>query len=213
MALKLRTVLPKLRYNKTPSSSSNITTLFAVTPSFLNTRTFSNMLDKNDCRDLRNSFRLREFNDVFHHMDNTLSSFGMPYIFKNSFFRPDKWENEFWNTVDKEISPAVDITESENDIMLHVEIPGVKKEDIKIELDSNENLVTISGERKSEIDEKSTERKRSEIKFGSFQRTITLPDGMIDASKVKAKFENGILELKIGKPEKLKDNKTTINID
>lgn len=98
--------------------------------------------------------------------------------------------------------PSVDIEETDKDYILNFDIPGVKKEDIRVDL--HENTLTVSGERVEEHEEK--EKKgavRSERFFGTFQRSFTLP-GTIRADHVKADYSDGVLCLKIPKPEQSK---------
>jgi len=95
--------------------------------------------------------------------------------------------------------PKVDVIENEKDYEIQVAIPGIDKENIKIDL--NDNYLTISGERKvgKEKDEKNFHS--IETQYGTFSRSFSLPENA-DASKINAKYENGILEIKIVKDEK-----------
>lgn len=96
-------------------------------------------------------------------------------------------------------NPRVDISEDEKNIFINAEIPGVKKDDLKISL--QDNILTISGEKKSETEERKDKNfYRSERIFGSFTRSFTLPEE-INPDKVDAKFEDGILKVKIEKAE------------
>jgi len=105
--------------------------------------------------------------------------------------------------------PHIDISEDEKNIYVEAEVPGVKKEDIKITL--QDNILTITGEKKKE--EKDSKRNffRSERAYGSFTRSFTLPDD-INPDSVDAKFENGILNIKISRTEKKKQNEKFIEI-
>jgi HSP20 family protein len=98
-----------------------------------------------------------------------------------------------------EFSPAVDIFEDANGIVVKSELPGMKKEDIKVELLGN--TLCISGEKKSE--EKVGRRGfyRLERSYGSFKRNLSMPEG-IDYGNAKADFKNGILEIRIPKTDK-----------
>ncbi|QQS37729.1 MAG: Hsp20/alpha crystallin family protein [Ignavibacteriales bacterium] len=94
-------------------------------------------------------------------------------------------------------NPRVDISEDENNIFINAEVPGVKKDDIKISL--QDNILTISGEKKSETKEsKDKNYYRNERIFGSFTRSFTLPEE-INPDKVDAKFSDGILNVTIEK--------------
>ena len=93
-----------------------------------------------------------------------------------------------------EVSPAVDIYEEANEVVMKADLPGMKKEDIKIDL--SENFLTISGEkRKAEKLEKG-DYYRYERSCGTFCRRFELP-GDLDIEKIKAHFEDGILEVRI----------------
>ena len=102
----------------------------------------------------------------------------------------------------------VDIYENDSAVVINAELPGVAKEDIK--LDVKGKYLTLGGERKREEEVKDARHYRREIAFGSFERTFSLPFE-IDADKVTAKFENGILRLEIAKPEEQQQKRITIN--
>jgi len=97
----------------------------------------------------------------------------------------------------------VDILENEKDIILNAEFPGVKNEDI--ELDVKNGVLLISGEKKEEKKE-GVDVVFSDRTFGRFIRRYQLPDG-VDDSKIKASFDNGVLQVTIPKPEKKDTNK------
>jgi len=104
--------------------------------------------------------------------------------------------------------PRVDIVENENAYELHVAAPGMNKEDFQIE--AKDNFLTVSGERKFESEKKEKNWHSIETQFGSFSRSFTLPENA-DASKITARYNNGILEVSIPKDEK-KALKTTIKV-
>lgn len=104
--------------------------------------------------------------------------------------------------------PRVDIVENENAYELHVAAPGMNKEDFQIE--AKDNFLTVSGERKFESEKKEKNWHSIETQFGSFSRSFTLPE-KADASKITARYNNGILEVSIPKDEK-KALKTTIKV-
>jgi HSP20 family protein len=103
-----------------------------------------------------------------------------------------------WVTRSSIWSPPIEITEQDGHLMISAELPGVKKEDVKVEL-SQEGL-TISGERRREHEERRGSMYRSERSYGSFLRTIPIPD---DArmDEAKATFEDGILKVSVPVPE------------
>jgi HSP20 family protein len=103
--------------------------------------------------------------------------------------------------------PAVDVWETENELVLSVDLPGIREEDIAVELD--ENVLTVSGER-SRASEQSTERYyRYERRFGSFSRSVTLPPG-VQEDTISARYENGVLEVRVPKPEEPKPKRIQI---
>lgn len=105
--------------------------------------------------------------------------------------------------------PAVDVEETENEIIVKAEVPGLKKEDIKVSL-TEDNLV-ISGERKEEKEEKAKNYHRKEIFVGKFYRSIPLPVE-VQPDKAKATYENGILKIILPKSEKAKPKEIEIEI-
>jgi HSP20 family protein len=104
--------------------------------------------------------------------------------------------------------PRVDIFEEENAFEIHLAVAGMKKEDFKI--DMNDKYLTISGERKLSKERKENNFRSIETQHGTFSRAFTLPEN-VDASKINAKYNDGILELVIPKDEK-KALKQTIKV-
>jgi len=106
-------------------------------------------------------------------------------------------------------APLVDISEDHNEYLIKAELPGVKKEDLKITLD--DGMLTITGDRKFENEENGKKYHRVERAYGSFVRTFSLPD---DASpgKVKAEFKEGVLTVRLAKDEKAKPRQVEINV-
>lgn len=102
----------------------------------------------------------------------------------------------------------VDIYENEASIVITADLPGVAKEDIK--LDVKGKHLTLGGEVKREEEVKDARHYRRERSYGSFERTFSLPFE-IDAGKVEAKLENGVLRLEIAKPEEQQPKKITIS--
>jgi HSP20 family protein len=104
--------------------------------------------------------------------------------------------------------PAMDLAETEEDFVLRADLPGLGEDDVKIELE--DATLTISGDRKSEHEEKGEGFYRVERAFGSFSRSLTLPQG-VDAEKVSASFDRGVLEVRIPKPEQRKPRRIEIS--
>lgn len=104
--------------------------------------------------------------------------------------------------------PKVDVFEDEKAFEVQAAVPGMNKEDFKIDI--NEDRLTISGERKYSKEKKENNFRSIETSYGSFSRTFTLPDN-IDVNKIEASYNNGILELTLPKDEK-KILKTSIHV-
>ena len=106
-------------------------------------------------------------------------------------------------------APLVDVEETKDNIIARIELPGMKKEDIKVTLMNN--ILTISGERKHEAEEKGKTYYRIERAYGRFQRTIELPTD-VTSDKAKASYKDGILELVVPKSEKAKEKEIAIDV-
>ncbi len=107
-------------------------------------------------------------------------------------------------------SPAVDIYETEQEIVLQVEVPGIAKEDVHVEVD--DGALHIRGERKVEKDVKEENYHRVERVYGTFYRSFVLPDA-VDPEKVRAELKDGILEIRIGKREQAKPRQIQVSIN
>jgi HSP20 family protein len=94
--------------------------------------------------------------------------------------------------------PAIDITENNGQLQVHAELPGIKPEDIHVELAND--ILTIHGERKSEHQHQIGKAHRSERRYGQFYREIALPEG-VNADQVKASFNHGVLEISVPVPQ------------
>lgn len=101
--------------------------------------------------------------------------------------------------------PALDVVETPDAVEVHAELPGLKKEDIKLEL--HDRQLWISGESKQERDFDENQWKVRERSFGRFQRQVLLPKG-VDENQISASFDNGVLNVKVAKlPESVKEKK------
>lgn len=98
-------------------------------------------------------------------------------------------------------TPAVDIFENENELVLTAEIPGIEEKDVEIKIE--DNTLTLKGERKFEKETKEENYHRIERSYGSFYRAFTLPHS-VDAEKVQAEHENGVLRISMPKRQELK---------
>jgi len=103
--------------------------------------------------------------------------------------------------------PAMDLVETDEHFVLRADLPGMTEEDIKIELE--DGTLTVSGERKAEHESENEGYYRVERAFGSFSRSLTLPQG-VDAEAVTANFDRGVLEVRIPKPEQRKPRRIEI---
>src|ERR671925_904492 len=103
--------------------------------------------------------------------------------------------------------PAMDLMEADDHFVLRADLPGLGEDDVSIEV--QDNTLTISGERKSEHEERQRGWYRVERSFGRFSRSLSLPEG-IDPDAVAAQFDKGVLEVRIPKPEERKPRRVTI---
>lgn len=107
-------------------------------------------------------------------------------------------------------TPALDLHEDGNNIIVTAEIPGMKKEDIDVSL--HDGCLSISGDRKNEWEHKEAEVYRSERFVGRFQRTVTLP-APVASDKVKAVCKDGVLTITLPKTEEAKPKKIDVNVN
>jgi HSP20 family protein len=105
--------------------------------------------------------------------------------------------------------PAMDLVEQDGSYVLQADLPGLAESEVSVELE--DNVLTISGERKSEHEDRKDGYHRIERASGSFSRSLTLPEG-IDPETIQAHFENGVLEVTIPKPQERKPRRVAINV-
>jgi HSP20 family protein len=103
--------------------------------------------------------------------------------------------------------PPMDLVEADDHFVLKADLPGLSEEDVSIEI--QDGTLKISGERKSEHEAREQGWYRIERSFGSFSRSLTLPDG-INPDAVTAEFDRGVLEVRIPKPEERKPRRVEI---
>jgi HSP20 family protein len=106
--------------------------------------------------------------------------------------------------------PSMDLVEEEDQYVLRADLPGLSDQDVKIELE--DNVLSISGTRKSEHESRKEGYYRVERASGSFSRSLTLPEG-VDPESIRAEFENGVLEVRIPKPEERKRRRVEIGVE
>jgi HSP20 family protein len=128
----------------------------------------------------------------------------MSLIRRNTDLLPGLWNDVFtpdwFGGVDSNRSnlPAVNILEGEKDFTLELAVPGQKKEDFNVELDND--VLTISMETQSEVEDKEAEYTRREFRYSSFKRAFTLPES-VNQEEVKADYKDGILRFTLPKKE------------
>jgi HSP20 family protein len=105
--------------------------------------------------------------------------------------------------------PATDLIESDTHYVLRADLPGVSEEDIHVELDND--VLTISGERKAEHQDRKDGYHRVERVSGSFRRSLRLPEG-VNGEAITASFERGVLEVSVPKPEQPKPRTVQISV-
>ena len=106
--------------------------------------------------------------------------------------------------------PPMDLVEEQNEFVLRADLPGLSEKDVQIELE--DRVLTISGERRSEHENRKDGYYRVERASGRFSRSLTLPEG-VDPESIKATFNNGVLEVRIPKPEERKPRRVQIKAD
>src|SRR5882672_7835155 len=136
-------------------------------------------------------------------LQNRLSKF-----FGRTPLRGQNGEQE--NMTVAEWAPLVDITEDDKEYLIKAELPEVKKDAVKVTVENG--ILTITGERKFEKEEKGKKYHRVERAFGSFVRSFTLPDDA-DANKVNAEFKDGVLKVHVTKSEAAKPKQIEVKVN
>src|SRR5205809_6433832 len=106
--------------------------------------------------------------------------------------------------------PLVDITEDDKEYLIKAELPEVKKDDVKVTVENG--VLTITGERKFQKEEKGRKYHRVECAYGNFVRSFTLPDDA-DANKVNAEFKDGVLKVHVTKSEAAKPKQIEVKVN
>jgi HSP20 family protein len=115
------------------------------------------------------------------------------------------WRGELsWGT-----APAVDVSERDNGYEITAELPGMDASNVEVKY--ADGVLTIQGEKKEEKEEKKKDYYKSERRFGSFERSFRLPDG-IDADKIAADFKNGVLTIRLPKSAEARKNEKKITV-
>ncbi|MFZ0135303.1 MAG: Hsp20/alpha crystallin family protein [Desulfobacterales bacterium] len=117
--------------------------------------------------------------------------------------------------LDEELSragwrPAVDIYEGETAVVLKAELPGIRKEDVTVEV--KDNVLTIKGERTADVEVKEESYYRRERTYGNFSRSFNL-QYPVNPDKIRARFKDGVLEIELPKPEEEKPKQINVKVD
>ena len=139
------------------------------------------------------SKEFQEFRSGFKHFDSFLDSFIED---RRSLLKTD-------------FTPSVNTREGEHAYHVEVDLPGVKKEDIRV--DTKDNMVTITGERKTKKEVKEEDYYKVESSYGKFERSFTLPEN-VDVENIHAESKDGVLEVIIPKLEKAENKSKKIEI-
>lgn len=102
---------------------------------------------------------------------------------------------------DENFAPSCDIVESENEFSIYLDLPGLNKKDVNLAL--KDNVLTVKGERRFELDENQTFRRRERLK-GAFSRSFAIPED-VNTAETKARFKNGVLMITMPKSDVLRD--------
>jgi HSP20 family protein len=129
----------------------------------------------------------------------------MNRLFRESY-GPEGREESLSNT---SFAPPVDVYEDEHSVHLKIEVPGIDEKDVDVRIENN--VLTVTGERKFEKEEKQENFRRVERQYGSFTRTFTLPN-TVDAEKVSANYDKGILKIALPKKAEAKPKQIKVNI-
>jgi HSP20 family protein len=140
---------------------------------------------------------VRELNSLQNEMNRLFTTFFDTPTSGNGDGPPQRW------------IPAMDLVETEEHFVLKADLPGLGEGDVSIEVE--DNVLTVSGERKAEHEDKREGYMRVERAYGAFRRSLTLPEG-IDPEAVTASFDNGVLEIRIPKPEERKPRRVAIHV-
>ncbi len=126
-------------------------------------------------------------------------------LFETSFSRlPQRFISE------ESFAPAIDLYEDENEYVVEAELPGLKQDEIKVSVE--DDILTISGEKKREKEVKEGNLYRSERFYGKFERQIVLPQNT-EKDNIKASYKNGVLKVVIPKKEEAKPKRVDIKVE
>jgi HSP20 family protein len=153
----------------------------------------------------RNPFRSSSSWDPFREMEEMQARLGS--LLGGRFPQLKQGTDEGFSLT--EWVPPVDIVEDEKEYTIRVEIPGVKKEDVKVSVEGG--VLSITGDRKAEKEEKDKKYHRVERSYGSFIRSFAVPEGA-SSDKISAEFKDGVLSVRLPKDEKVKPQLVDVKI-
>lgn len=130
-------------------------------------------------------------------------------MFDEPFWGSFRWPTRLMGARTTAWSPEIDVFEKDNRLVTKIDLPGMRKEDVKVEV--TDGHLAISGERKSEAEERKDNFYRCEREYGSFYRAVPLPDG-VKLEDVKASFADGVLEVSVPLPVKAEATVQTVDI-
>jgi HSP20 family protein len=131
----------------------------------------------------------------------------MNRLFDNFF---TGWPERRKGLLEGEWAPSIDVAETDEEIVVTAELPGIKQDDVDITI--ADDVLTLKGEKKEEKEVKKKDYHRIERSYGSFQRSISLPTG-VKAGEAKAKYKDGVLQVTIPKAEETKPKQIKINVE
>jgi HSP20 family protein len=174
-----------------PNSSQKSTAFLRLEDAVMTNKTGTAMAPMKALRELMGFDPFRRFPErFFEGFDPFLTSGG------------ENWSLATW-------APACDIYENNNAIVVKVELPEVKREDVRVSIENN--ILTIHGERKLSEETKKENYHRVERNYGEFTRSFTLP-GFVDTNKVNAEFMDGILRVTLAKREEAKPKNVEVKV-
>lgn len=135
---------------------------------------------------------MRRYMENMERLFDDFKVFGTPSLFGRESVARNVFAGGGW-------WPQIEVTEREGQFIVRADLPGMTKDDVKVEV--HDGALSITGERKQESEEEREGYFRSERSYGSFYRRVPLPEGA-DVEKAEASFNNGVLEVKVGVPKR-----------
>lgn len=127
----------------------------------------------------------------------------------NPFFEDFFAVPSIFDSDDNAFAPRVDVHETDQQLIMDFELPGMKKDNIKVSV--KDNVLTVTGNRETRTEEKGRHYIRREIRTGSFDRRFSLPNG-INADSIKADYKDGMLEIRLDKKEETKPREVEVSV-